>query len=595
MCDSSDMTNIWTIVILCVALPVAQSLCPFPAIPNGIEETSLNYLRHPCFRSSDNLTADYRCTDPGLHLLFEPDGTYGLKSVLRRVCTRGQWQGKAPVCAEYSAKTDLEKVTLTELERGVKKVKVLSPTTKPAALLDEDGCLPGYANTLEYVVNLEKPIIGSYVEVEVKLGTPDDDPNVAELPIRLNIGPLYSCKIVAVKNQFQFGRKLVSTKEGLVKYFLQETLNYTTGNIYEVAIISFFCDVDEAKRGEVSNYGLIPAYYTDKVTIVAEEFYVEGFCDIRFAHGDSFKCGEPENVLFGKFETHIRKIVVSKVGFVNQAVVKYSCDEGFTLNNKNGAVADELHCGPDGRWIGQVPSCRPWVTCPFADAQGGERMNVKYEGYMYLDSKIVAIMGTTAIFSCKNDDSMNQSLALVGRQAIKCNQHGRWSSKKPECLHPSEFAHRSNIVLEPLDQIRTDSMVAILLAVIGLVVLLSIVVMYTFWAHMQRRLRAERRKAEPTSRRSSAEKEEPVPGEKKSDDDNLYYSICEYEPPGGEKRKVTRKGKKKEEEVATGAHFYADVRHATQPAARPEGVRVDDEQKSLTDILRNMYVREENA
>ncbi|XP_051955250.1 complement receptor type 2-like [Xyrauchen texanus] len=100
---------------------------------------------------------------------------------------------------------------------------------------------------------------------------------------------------------------------------------------------------------------------------------------------------------------------------VFNTVVQITCIRGFKLNGAN-----QLHCGADGSWMPNVPTCER-VKCPITEVPNGiVGSNVK-------GSPHEVVFGTVVLITCIRGFKLN------GANQLRCGADGFWTPNVPTC------------------------------------------------------------------------------------------------------------------------------------------------------------------
>ncbi|XP_063796247.1 complement factor H-like [Pseudophryne corroboree] len=176
---------------------------------------------------------------------------------------------------------------------------------------------------------------------------------------------------------------------------------------------------DETYRpGTVANYQCHPGY------IIAPKMVCSGGKWEILRRGECRKrpCGNPGDILFGKFE------LINEEAFVFGAVVEYSCNEGYQMITKHR----KRECTATG-WTNERPHCEVRLCPPVMD-DSLTVLTTVFDGEFSV--------GHVIQLKCKNP--MNE---LNGPSEIFCTTNGTWNIDPPTCKDTSEPCLLNNIQL----------------------------------------------------------------------------------------------------------------------------------------------------
>lgn len=382
--------------------------------------------------------------------------------------------------------------------------------------LDEDNCIEIPEDATEWSVKLTNFSLSSYVEVEVKVEEEVDD-DIMSIPLMLNVGEHQRCDRVSVKS---VPRYAYSGNLGVIRSYITKNMNVTQSKAYFVYLVGFLCN--PVSNGYRYNRQ-IPSYFTSTFAVnLNNSNVVTAFCDMKILHPEPFKCGRAQIPLNGKSEVHsLEANIPEKYGDFSstlQAKVTHTCNEFFQLDHADDQYQknDGLLCGPDGRWIGQPPTCRPTISCPMIKITSTDRITLDYEDYTYWNGSETAYKNTKATYSCKNSINVTNELKLTlsGNQIVTCQTNGSWSHTEPQCLYPHELlSEETGIMNLPFFLV-----IVTLLAAFLLLSLIAGIASYIYVRKVRARKRKERNRKRNT-----------MPGvnmlcDKKREEDN-YYTI----------------------------------------------------------------------
>ncbi|KAI1287451.1 hypothetical protein HDE_10061 [Halotydeus destructor] len=509
------------LVSVILTINEVESQCGFPGIPNGIDEANFKFLK-----TTEQSIAYYRCKDANDIILNDPEGLTGLKSYAARTCQKGTWLGRLPQCGKKTDH-DIHLGELTVVHQDGEQNVLLSTAEHPAYELNvnENSCLLVEHNVTEWRMKLLNYSLNTYVEFELMLAEDyEEETKIHNIGLTLDVGKNHKCELVTFKSVPRYA-VTHSGNQGIIRSFLLNRFNSSSSTSYFVTVVGFLCERIALPTKNMTYDNKIDSFFSNTATLHSElEDIIEAFCDVKVFHPEPFRCGRAEVPLNGKHKVNSRRSTVDgKYGHLTeflQANVTYECEKHFELYfvDNEYEINGGLLCGPDGRWMGTTPTCKPINSCSMNQPKEADRISVDFASYTYWNQTKVAYKGTTATYSCKGNDSSPDKLAMMGHQILSCRETGNWSSPEPRCLYQSELTTDS--IDKTSFSIQT-SFFPIIYSLFAILLLLSIVAGLTLYIYSHK-LNAKKM-AERQARLDRARINIDMPTKK--DDDN-YYTIC---------------------------------------------------------------------
>jgi len=90
---------------------------------------------------------------------------------------------------------------------------------------------------------------------------------------------------------------------------------------------------------------------------------------------------------------------------------------------------NKLYCNWNKQWSDNPPIVAPMITCQIPSEPDSIYVpNYELKYYEYSNLTLIATIGTSIIFNCKNE-----SMILIGQRVQFCKENGEWDSTIPLC------------------------------------------------------------------------------------------------------------------------------------------------------------------
>jgi hypothetical protein len=295
----------------------------------------------------------------------------------------------------------------------------------------------------KWILSFNRREIISYIELRF-YNDDSDDNNLQERDIKVWINSYRECKLVS------YGTGVQVVQDQYREHTLINTLIENSGHnvtavndiIGSTVRFEFLCETLPEFAGEDDEIKSPPNSLT--ITINSSNISDEiALCAVKLYQLPMFKCGKPQELVNGQVELENRD---SRAFNENGEIVRtiryyltFKCNDGYKLHF-NGKPLKNIKCGFDGKWLGEMPTCKPVVICPLVSkSELNENVVIETSNLIFWNETSVATLGATLAYSCKNGtDNDGQESGLLR----KCSHNGMWSGYEPN------FLCRGKILLE---------------------------------------------------------------------------------------------------------------------------------------------------
>lgn len=288
----------------------------------------------------------------------------------------------------------------------------------------------------KWILSFNRPEIISYIELRL-YNDDSDDNNLQAYDIKVWINNYRECKLVSKGT----GVQVVQNKyrqHTLINTLIENSgHNVTAVNdmIGSTVRFEFLCETLPEFAGEDDEIKSPPNSLT--ITIDSSDISHEiALCEVKLYQLPMFKCGKPQGLVNGQVTPEDRYFTPFENGKIVQAIryyLTFKCNDGFKLHF-NSKPLKEIKCGLDGKWLGEMPTCKPVVICPLVSkSEFNENMVIETSNFIFWNETSVAtfIKGATLAYSCRNGtDNDGQKSGLLR----KCGHDGKWSGYEPNFL-----------------------------------------------------------------------------------------------------------------------------------------------------------------
>jgi hypothetical protein len=288
----------------------------------------------------------------------------------------------------------------------------------------------------KWILSFNHREIISYIELRFYNDDSDDD-NIQARDIKVWINNYRECKLVS------YGTGVQVVQDEYRQHTLINTLIENSGHnvtavndiIGSTVRFEFLCEALPEFAGEDDEINSPPNNLT--ITINSSDISDEiALCAVKLYQLPVFKCGKAQELVNGQVIPEDRKLPIFKNGepvLDIRYYLTFKCNDGFKLHF-NGKPLEKIKCGLDGKWLGEMPTCKPIVICPLVSkSEFNENVVIENSNFIFWNETLVAtfIKGATLAYLCRNGTDNDGHKSGLLR---KCGHDGKWSGYEPNFL-----------------------------------------------------------------------------------------------------------------------------------------------------------------